>query len=160
MQDGIKILGIDPGFGRMGFGCVWVAGGQVTPLDFGVITTDTRDPHETRLLAIAQDLSALFLEHQPQLVAIEKLFFAQNSTTAMKVAEARGVALLIAAQCGIPVVEFTPAQVKKALTCDGKAGKAAMQRMVKDFLNLPAVPKPDDVADALAIAITAAGKKW
>jgi len=144
----------------MGFGCVWVAGGQVTPLDYGVITTDPHDPQESRLLAIAQDLSAILIQHQPHLVAIEKLFFAQNTTTAMRVAEARGVALLVAAQCNVPIVEFTPAQVKKALTCDGKATKQAMQRMVKDFLGLPVVPKPDDVADALAIAITAANKKW
>jgi crossover junction endodeoxyribonuclease RuvC len=160
MSDIMTILGIDPGFGRMGFGCICVQAGQIAPVDFGVITTDTHDAHEARLLAIAHDLSALLLEHKPQVMAVEKLFFAQNSTTAMRVAEARGVALLVAAQCGVPVVEFAPAQVKKALTCDGKATKPAIQKMVKEFLHLSAIPKPDDAADALAIAITAGSKAW
>ena len=154
------ILGIDPGFGRMGFGCLHVAGGSISPIDYGVISTPSGDAFEDRLLAIANDLHALMVQHQPDLVVIEKLFFAKNSTTAMKVAEARGVAQLMAAQLRIPIMEFTPAQIKKAVTGDGKAGKAAMQKMVKHLLGLKRIPKPDDAADALAVAITASTKRW
>lgn len=149
------ILGIDPGFGRMGFGCVRLSGKETLAVDFGVMTTPSGDAIENRLLHLATDLHELMAHLKPDLVAIEKLFFAKNSTTAMRVAESRGVALLLAAQAGIPVIEVGPAQVKKAVTGNGAASKAAMQKMVARLLNLPRVPKPDDAADALAIAITA-----
>ena len=153
-------MGLDPGYGRMGFGVIYVEGAQMSLVDYGVATTTSGDTFENRLLSLANDLGDLFAHHQPQAVAIEKLFFGKSSTTAMNVAHARGVALLMAAQAGCPVLEFTPAQVKKAVTGDGKAGKTAIQKMVKELLNLPKPPKPDDAADALAIAITASTKRW
>lgn len=154
------IMGLDPGYGRMGFGVILVEGGKIELVDYGVSTTTSGDVFENRLLSIANDLHDLFAHHQPQAVAIEKLFFGKSSSTAMNVAHARGVALLMAAQVSCPVFEFTPAQVKKAVTGDGKAGKVAMQKMVKELLHLPKPPKPDDAADAIAIAITASTKKW
>lgn len=153
-------MGLDPGYGRMGFGVIYVQGAQMSLVDYGVATTTSGDTFENRLLSLAGDLGDLFAHHQPSVVAVEKLFFGKSSTTAMNVAHARGVALLMAAQAGCPVFEFTPAQVKKAVTGDGKAGKTAMQKMVKELLNLPKPPKPDDAADALAIAITASTKRW
>lgn len=160
MNDGRIIMGLDPGYGRMGFGVIYVDGTSVQLVDYGVATTTSGDTFENRLLSIANDLHDLFAHHQPHAVAVEKLFFGKSSTTAMNVAHARGVALLMAAQAGCPVFEFTPAQVKKAVTGDGKAGKTAMQKMVKQLLDLPKPPKPDDAADALAIAITASIKRW
>jgi crossover junction endodeoxyribonuclease RuvC len=159
-EHGYVILGLDPGYGRMGFGVVFVSGGKIELVDFGVAVTISGDSFENRLLSLANDLHALFEHHKPHVVAVEKLFFGKSSTTAMKVAEARGVAILMSAQAGAPVVEFTPAQVKKGLTGDGNASKAGMQKMVKELLHLPNIPKPDDAADALAIAIVAANKKW
>jgi crossover junction endodeoxyribonuclease RuvC len=153
------ILGIDPGFGRMGFGCVYVENGKMEAVDFGVMTTTSGDAIEDRLLHLATDLNELLAHLKPDVIAVEKLFFANNSTTAMRVAESRGVVLLLAAQAGIPVVEIGPAQVKKALTGDGAATKPAMQKMVARLLDLPRAPKPDDAADALAIAITASSMR-
>ncbi len=154
------ILGIDPGFGRMGFGCIQMDGHEMRAVDFGVITTTSGDAIENRLLHIATDLNEILGHLRPQVIAMEKLFFGNNSTTAIRVAEARGVVLLLAAQAGVPVVEVGPAQVKKAITGDGTAGKAAMQKMVAKLLGLPRVPKPDDAADALAIAITASTMRF
>jgi crossover junction endodeoxyribonuclease RuvC len=160
MNEGRIILGLDPGYGRMGFGVIYVEGSSMQLVDYGVATTTTGDTFENRLVSIWNDLHDLFTHHQPDVVAVEKLFFGKSSTTAMNVAQARGVALLLAAQAGCPVVEFTPAQVKKAVTGDGKAGKVAMQRMVMELLDLQKPPKPDDAADALAIAFTASTKRW
>ncbi len=150
------ILGIDPGFGRMGFGCIRVDHGRCTAIDFGVVTTKAGEEFGDRLKYLAEDLRSLMKKLKPSVVAMEKLYFTSNALTAMRVAEARGAALLVAAEEGIPVVEFTPSQIKKALTGDGRADKRAMQRMVALLLELPRVPKPDDAADALAVAITAA----
>ena len=149
------ILGIDPGYGRMGFGLILADGRAYEAIDYGVMKTTAGEDTPSRLLALAHDLESVVSAHPPHLLAIEKLFFSTNQKTALQVAEARGVVLLTAAQYGIPVVEFTPMQVKTSLTGDGKAGKPAMQRMVKQLLNLPTIPKPDDAADALALAITA-----
>ncbi len=154
------ILGIDPGFGRMGFGCVAVSRGGTRPVDFGVVTTPTGETMGDRLLALYDDLQELIAHLNPDVIAVEKLFFSKNTTTAMRVAEARGIVLLLAAQAGVPVVEIGPSQVKLAVAGDGKAGKPAMQRMVAKLLGLPRVPKPDDAADALAIAITASTMKY
>lgn len=159
-NNGYIILGLDPGYGRMGFGVVFVSGNSIELIDYGVITTTNGDAFENRLLNLANDLGEIFSHHKPHAVAIEKLFFGKSSTTAMRVAEARGVALLMSAQSGAPVFEFAPAQIKKALTGDGKATKASIQKMVKELLRLPKPPKPDDAADALAVAITASNKKW
>lgn len=159
-MDGRIIMGLDPGYGRMGFGVIFVDGPKLELVDYGVVTTTSGDAFENRLLHIGNDLHDLFAHHQPQVVAVEKLFFGKSSTTAMNVAHARGVALLMAAQAQCPVFEFTPAQVKKALTGDGNAPKIAMQKMVMQLLSLPKIPKPDDAADALAVAITASTKRW
>ena len=159
-DQGYVIMGLDPGYGRMGFGVVFVSGSTVELIDYGVAVTVSGDAFEQRLLSLANDLHVLFDHHKPHVVAIEKLFFGKSSTTAMKVAEARGVAMLMAAQSGAPIFEFTPAQIKKGLTGDGTASKAGMQKMVKQLLNLPNIPKPDDAADALAVAIVASSKKW
>ena len=153
-------MGLDPGYGRMGFGVVFVSGSTVELIDYGVAVTISGDAFEQRLLSLANDLHALFDHHKTLVVAIEQLFFGKSSTTSMKVAEARGVAMLMAAQSGAPILEFTPAQIKKGLTGDGKASKAGMQKMVKQLLDLPNIPKPDDAADALAVAIVAASKRW
>jgi len=160
MKKEVRILGIDPGFGRMGFGCVAVLRGKTHALDFGVVTTPANEPMGDRLLSLFDDVHDLVIQLQPEMIAIEKLFFAKNTTTALRVAEARGVVLLLAAQAGIPVIEVGPAQVKLAVTGNGAADKPAMQRMVAKLLGLPRVPKPDDAADALAIAITASTMKW
>jgi len=159
-DQGHIILGLDPGYGRMGFGVVYVNGSKIELVDYGVSVTTSGDVFEQRLLSLGNDLHALFEHHKPHVVAVEKLFFGKSSTTAMKVAEARGVAMLMAAQSGAPVLEFTPAQVKKALTGSGTATKAGMQKIVQQLLKLPNIPKPDDAADALAVAITASNKKW
>lgn len=155
MKKEARLLGIDPGFGRMGFGCISVARGKMMALDFGVITTSANEPMGDRLLALFDDVTELVAQLQPQAIAIEKLYFSKNVTTAMNVAEARGVVLLLAAQAGLPVIEIGPSQVKLAVTGDGGADKPAMQRMVAKLLGLPRIPKPDDAADALALAITA-----
>lgn len=159
-KEGYTIMGIDPGFGRMGFGVIYVEGMSATLIDYGVITTKSGEAFENRLLHIANDLEELFVHHKPNYVAIEKLFFGKSATTAMRVAEARGIALLMTARAGVPIAEFTPAQIKKATTGDGKATKAGMQKMVQQLLSLDRIPKPDDAADALAIALTAMGKRW
>lgn len=153
-------MGLDPGYGRMGFGVIYVEGSGMELVDYGVITTVSGDAFESRLLHIGNDLHDLFAHHLPDAVAIEKLFFGKSSSTAMNVAHARGVAMLMAAQAVCPVFEFTPAQIKKALTGDGKAPKLAMQKMVATLLSLPKIPKPDDAADALAVAMTASTKRW
>jgi crossover junction endodeoxyribonuclease RuvC len=160
MSEGRIILGIDPGYGRMGFGVIYVEGTKTQLIDYGVATTTAGDAFENRLLSLANDLHELFEHHKPDLVAIEKIFFGKSTTTAMKVAHARGIALLMAAQSGAPIVEYAPSQIKKAVTGDGKANKAAMQKMVKQLLGLAKIPKPDDAADALAIAITASTMRW
>lgn len=152
-------MGLDPGYGRMGFGVIDVEGSRIRLVDFGVATTTSGDAFELRLLSLAQDLHDLFVHHKPQAVAVEKFFFGKSAKTAMDVSQARGVALLMAAQAGCPIFEFTPAQVKKALTGDGSAGKAAVQKMVMRMLELLKVPKPDDAADALAVAIAASTKR-
>lgn len=154
------ILGLDPGYGRMGFGVIYVEGAHVQLVDYGVATTTAGDAFERRLLHLANDLHEIFEHHQPDLVAVEKLFFGKSSTTAMKVAHARGIALLMAAQAHAPIIEYAPSQIKKALTGDGKASKSAMQKMVKQLLKLERIPKPDDAADAIAVALTASTKQW
>ncbi len=159
-MEGKIIMGLDPGYGRMGFGVIYVEGAKMQLVDYGVATTIAGDAFENRLLHLGNDLHALFEHHKPDVVAVEKLFFGKNSTTALNVAHARGVALLMAAQSGCPLIEYTPAQIKKAVTGDGAAGKRAMQNMVKLLLDLPKIPKPDDAADALAVAITASTKRW
>src|SRR3989338_4570222 len=151
----MKILGIDPGYGRMGFGCIETHKTGWNCLGVGVLTSHKGEKFERRLSDLQKDLEALLNEFNPDIMAVEKLFFAQNTTTAMRVAEARGVALCAVGTRGIEVRELTPAQVKKAVTGNGRADKRAIQMMVKTLLGLPRAPRPDDAADALAIALAA-----
>jgi crossover junction endodeoxyribonuclease RuvC len=152
------ILGIDPGFDRLGFGLIKVDGAKTKALDFGVITTSKTTDFGERLVQIEEDLESLIKSSKPDLVSLEKLYTTVNQKTAMRVAESRGVVLLVVARHGLPIVEFAPNQVKSAVTGDGGADKKAMQKMVARLLGLSRVPKPDDAADALAIALTAVGR--
>lgn len=148
------VLGFDPGYGRLGFGVLSCNGPRVTMRAAGVITTPANTPTPNRLTEIARDVEALLDEYLPELVAIEEIFFAQSTTTALRVAEVRGLLLYLCAKRGIALIEVQPTQVKLALTGYGHADKRQMQQMIKTVLNLPSVPKPDDAADALAIAWT------
>ncbi len=149
------ILGIDPGFGRVGWGVIGEAGNKLHAIDYGVIETPAGTPFTKRLRLIFTKVSDLIRSYHPDVSGVERLFFSRNTTTAMQVSEARGVILLALAQAGIPVHECTPQAVKQALSSNGRADKTQVQRMVKVLLNLKEIPKPDDVADALAIAVTA-----
>lgn len=149
----MRILGIDPGTGIMGFGVV-DSGRQPKLVDAGVIRTKVHQPEPERLLIIYDALREIVAANKPQAVSVEKLFFARNVTTAMSVSQARGVVLLVAQQHGLPVFEYTPMQIKQSLTGYGKADKKQMQEMVRILLKLKEVPKPDDCADALAAALT------
>ncbi|MBD1839141.1 crossover junction endodeoxyribonuclease RuvC [Coleofasciculus sp. FACHB-501] len=169
-----RILGLDPGLARLGFGTIVcqkvdyaaAAGGDrakrqvktasevVSLLDFGVIQTSAKTEMGERLRTIYNDLHTLMEQCQPHLVAIEKLFFYRMGNTIV-VAQARGVLMLVLAQHGVPFVEFTPAQIKQALTGMGNADKSEVQQAVARELNLGYIPKPDDAADALAVALTA-----
>ncbi|MBU1092448.1 crossover junction endodeoxyribonuclease RuvC [Patescibacteria group bacterium] len=149
------ILGIDPGTATTGFGIARDNKGQVEYIDCGCIATSKDIPPAERLLTIQKSLEILIKKYQPGVLAVEKLFFTKNITTAMAVAEARGVILVTAAKHNLEIAEYTPLQVKQTLTGYGKADKQQMQRMVKTILNLQSIPKPDDAADALAIAICA-----
>ena len=149
-----KILGIDPGTGIVGFGFIQYDRNDLKLIDGGVIRTTPNESTEHRLLTIYDEISGLIATHHPNWMSVEKLFFARNVTTAMGVSQARGVVLLAAAQAGIMVAEYTPLQIKMAITGYGRADKKQMQEMVRLLLNLDSVPKPDDAADALAAAIT------
>ena len=151
----MRILGIDPGIGICGFGLIeYKSGVKTKALDFGAVTTKVDAPMPSRLLELYESLREVFSQTKPEVVAVEKLFFAKNITTGIAVAEARGVVLLVAEQQGLPVYEYTPNEIKKTLTGYGSASKAQMQEMVKMELGLEKKPKPDDAADALAAAIT------
>lgn len=150
----MRIIGIDPGTGILGFGVVDVAKGKARMVTAGVITTPAHTPLDERLEEIFDGLTDIIAETKPDVMSIEKLFFAQNVTTAMSVSHARGVAMLTGRKAGVPIAEYTPQQIKQTLTGYGKAGKKQMQEMVRIHLGLKDVPKPDDCADALAAAIT------
>ena len=149
----MRILGIDPGYAIIGWGLLTYEHGCFRPVDFGAVTTEAGTPFADRLNQIFDDLTAILQNHRPDVMAIEKLYFQNNQKTAIEVAEARGVILLAARQCGIPVFEYTPLQVKSAVTGYGQAQKPQVMEMTRRLLRLKAVPKPDDTADALAIAI-------
>lgn len=146
-------LGIDPGTAIMGFGFVSGDGRALSALEFGVLTTEKGTPPAERLRLLYDGLNALIAAHKPEAVAVEELFFSTNARTAIAVGQARGVALLAAAQAHVPVFEYTPLQVKSAVTGYGKASKEQVQLMTTTLLGLRAVPRPDDAADALAVAI-------
>ncbi len=145
----MRILGIDPGTGICGFA---VIEGK-NPLDYGVIATPPHTPLPDRLEDIYNSLHEIIKADQPDVMAIEKLFFKQNITTGISVAEARGVCMLVAKQHNLPIFEYSPNQIKKAICGYGQAHKPQIQEMVRLHFNLKEVPKPDDAADALAVAI-------
>ena len=147
------ILGIDPGYAIIGWGVIRYERGRYIPVDFGAITTNAGVPFNRRLEQIYDQLNELLDTHHPDVVAVEKLYFQTNAKTAIDVAQARGVTMLALQQHGVPVYEYTPLQVKSAVTGFGQAQKPQVMEMTKRLLRLKAVPKPDDTADALAIAI-------
>ena len=150
----MRILGIDPGTGILGFGVIEAQKGAIHLVDAGVIRTPVKEDDAVRLLTIYEELSDLIAQNRPTVMSVEKLFFARNVTTAMTVSQARGVVLLCGQQAGLQLFEYTPMQIKQAITGYGKADKKQMQEMVRVLLKLKEVPKPDDAADALAAAIT------
>ena len=150
----MRILGIDPGTGILGFGVIDVVKGQPVLVDAGVIRTPVHEADAVRLLTIYDELSEIIKLTKPDVMSVEKLFFARNVTTAMTVSQARGVVLLCGMQAGMGIAEYTPMQIKQALTGYGKAEKKQIQEMVRVILQLKEIPKPDDAADALAAAIT------
>ena len=154
----MKILGIDPGTATTGFGVVEQQGSKLKFVDAGVITTPPQQPMPERLVEIHRCLQEIIAHHHPDCVAVELLYFATNVTTAITVGQARGVVLLAAAEAGLLVGENTPLQVKQAVTGYGKADKKQVQEMVRMILGLDGIPKPDDAADGLAIAITHANQ--
>ena len=152
----MKILGIDPGYGRCGFGVIEKNGQNFILIEYGCIETSKDLRLGQRLLQIDQALTELIKKHQPDMAGVEELFFAKNVKTAMAVAEARGVVMLVLQKAGLNVKEFKPVQIKQALTGYGNSDKKAVQTMVKITLKLAEIPKSDDAADALAVAITTA----
>ena len=149
----MRILGIDPGYAIIGWGVVQYEGGRFHAQDFGAVTTEAGTPFLQRLDSIYEQLTAILTQFKPDAMAIEKLYFKNNQKTAIDVAEARGVILLAAQRCGVAVFEYTPLQVKSAVTGFGQAQKPQVMEMTRRLLRLQSVPKPDDTADALAIAI-------
>ncbi len=150
----MRILGVDPGIGRTGWGVIEVQGSQFKVQSFGCIETPAGMPTEKRLHALFDEISRIITEEKPNAFAIEDLFFNTNAKTALVVGQARGVVLLVASQHNLPFGVYTPLQVKIAVTGYGRAEKGQVGQMVKTILKLPSIPKPDDTADALAIAIT------
>jgi crossover junction endodeoxyribonuclease RuvC len=146
-------MGVDPGFAIMGYGIIDYYGNHFEVLDYGTITTTADLPLARRLLLLEEGLTGLLQQYRPEVVAVEDLFFNNNAKTALKVGQGRGVALLCAARFNIPIFEYTPLQVKQGVTGYGRADKKQVQQMVKVLLSLSIIPKPDDAADALAVAI-------
>lgn len=154
------ILGLDPGTARLGWGVIDTGDrhdvSKATCIAYGCLTTDKSQTDSQRLVALANGLETLMKQYTPDVVGVELLFFFRNKTTVMPVAQARGVILLTIERMGLTLREFTPMQIKQALTGYGRADKVQIQEMVTRLLRLPGVPKPDDAADALAIALTTA----
>jgi crossover junction endodeoxyribonuclease RuvC len=149
-------LGIDPGTATVGYGVVRSRyDGTLEAVTFGVITTPPSDPMPVRLVTIYDELSALIKIYQPELAGVEKLFFGKNVTTAIHVAQGRGAILIALAKAGLPIVEYEPNLIKQTVSGYGSAKKPQLQEMVRLLLGLESIPKPDDAADALAVAITA-----
>jgi crossover junction endodeoxyribonuclease RuvC len=150
----MRILGIDPGYGRTGYGVVDLIGNRLKPVEYGCVETKPNTPIPDRLVEIYGAVREIIASAKPQAVAVEQIFFAKSVTTALDVAQARGVVLLAARESGLAVAEYSPMQVKQSVVGYGKAEKKQMQEMVRMLLGLSKVPKPDDAADALAVAIT------
>jgi crossover junction endodeoxyribonuclease RuvC len=156
----VKIFGIDPGSERTGYGCVETDGSRHRIVICGAITSSAASSFPERLLTIHTRLSELLRECRPDAVAIENLFFATNVRSALKLGHARGVAMLAAVEAGVPVIEYTPAEIKRAVVGFGRAEKHQVQHMVKLILGLAEVPAPHDAADALAVAICHVHSRW
>ncbi len=150
----MRILGIDPGLATVGWGVIDVINGKPKAVAYGVILTPKENKLPERLLIIEEDLKSLIAKFNPDEIALEELFFNNNATTAINVSQARGVILLTAIKSCKGLFEYTPLQIKQALTGYGRAEKKQIQEMTRTFLNLAKVPKPDDAADALAVALT------
>ncbi|MDP1629001.1 MAG: crossover junction endodeoxyribonuclease RuvC [bacterium] len=150
------IIGIDPGTGLVGYGVIQKKDNRLQALDYGCIKTSKNETLGRRLLAIHRDIKNLIKKFKPDLLAAESLFFFKNLKTAINVSQARGVIVFAAAEFDVPFCEYTPLEVKQAVTGYGRAEKMQIQKMVKAILNLSEIPKPDDAADALAVAICAA----
>ena len=146
-------LGIDPGTATTGYGLITEKRSKLVFIDHGIISTSKKESPQSRLRRIYSELKAIISEYKPKMIAIEKLYFGVNSKTAISVGQARGMSLLAAAEAKVPVTEYSPLEVKMAVTGYGKADKKQVQQMVKTLLRLSDLPKPDDAADALAIAI-------
>lgn len=155
----MRILGVDPGYGILGYGVIDYFNNKHKLIDYGVVRTSKDLDFPDRLLHIGKRVAELIDIYKPTEIAVEDLFFHKNAKTAMYVSQARGVILYISREKNIPVYEYTPLQVKQGLTGYGRADKHQIQNMVKIFLNLTEIPKPDDAADALAIAITHSNTK-
>lgn len=151
-----RILGIDPGFGRIGFGVVEKKAGECKALCYGCIETNVKTSFVDRLEEMQKELQYLIKKYHPQIAVVEDLFFYKNVTTAIKVSQARGVILLTLKQAGLKIIELTPLQMKQAMTGYGRAEKKQVQKMVEMELKIKKKIKPDDAADALALAITGA----
>ena len=149
----MRVLGIDPGLATLGYGVVEGQSGRFSAVAFGVITTPAKQPLPVRLEQLYISVQDMIIKFSPQAVSIEELFFSRNTTSAMAVAQARGVALLAAQQSKLPLFEYTPMQVKQAVSGYGHAEKDQVQWMVQRMLGLKEIPKPDDAADGLALAI-------
>ena len=152
-RDNMRIMGIDPGYAIVGFGVVEYERRVFSVVDYGAITTGADTEFNTRLLEIYNDVCVILDRYKPEALAIERLYFTTNQKTAIAVAEARGIVLLAARQRDIGIFEYTPLQVKSSVTGYGKAVKKQVQELTKNILKLPEIPKPDDTADALAIAV-------
>ncbi len=151
------VMGIDPGTANLGFGVVRIEGNRMVALDGGVVETPAELPIERRLQRIHAELGELIAWHEPRAMALEDVFFGRNAQTAMTVGRASGVAMLVAAQAGIPCFSYTPQAIKMAVCASGAAGKRQVQKMVGTLLSLPEPPSPDHAADALAVAICHGG---
>lgn len=151
----MRILGIDPGTGKLGYGIIDVEKGKMELVTYGCVTTPVGEEISKRLVIIFDNFKEILDKYKPDLLAVEKLFFARNVTTAMNVGEARGVVMLVGALNQVRVSEYTPLQVKQAITGYGRAEKGQIQRMVQHILKMEKPPRPDDAADALGIAICA-----
>lgn len=147
------ILGIDPGTAALGYGVVSGDKDNLKMVSFGCITTESKQAMPLRLHLIYKEVKKVIEKFKPDFLAVEEIFFAKNSKTALKVGQARGVILLLGAECRVPVIDYTPLQVKQTITTYGRADKEQVQKMVQLLLKLKEIPEPDDAADALAIAI-------
>ena len=154
----MKILGIDPGFGRLGYAIIEKNGesSQITVIDCSCFETDSKTEYYKRLLAVAEKIRKLMIKYRPDAVAVEKIFFTQNKKTAFQIAEIRGIIIYLAVSSKIPVFEYTPLEVKMALCGYGRADKNQISKMLELILGLKYLPKKDDAADALAISLTCA----